>query len=69
MTMSLNHTINLIIPFKKSCELWEYLRMCAIFVRHHILWVLYLFILVGVFVVCHFCKDPLFSNGSNPFSC
>ena len=36
---------------------------CTIFVRDHILWVSYLSILGGVFVKCHFCKVPLFSNG------
>ena len=35
---------------------------CAIFVRHHFLWVSYLSISGVVFVMCHFCKVPLFSN-------
>ena len=34
----------------------------AIFGRHHFLWVSYLSISGGVFVMCHFCKVPLFSN-------
>ena len=36
----------------------------AIFARHHFLWVLYLSILGRVFVMYHFCKVPLFSNGT-----
>ena len=35
---------------------------CAIFVRHHFLWVSYFSISGGVFVMCQFCKVPLFSN-------
>ena len=35
------------------------------FVRHHFSWVLYLSISGGVFVMCHFCKMPLFSNSIN----
>ena len=41
-------------------SLWAFFHK----VRHHFLWVLsYLSILGGVFVKCHFCKVPLFSNG------
>ena len=68
ITMDLNHNTNLKIPFKKSFSLWHatfkhFFARYAIFVRHHFLWVLYLSILGGVFVICHFCKVPLFSNG------
>ena len=34
----------------------------AIAVRHYFLWVSYLPILGGVFVMCHVCKVPLFTN-------
>ena len=35
-------------------------RVSAAFVRHHFLWMSYLSISRGVFVMCHFCKVPLF---------
>ena len=35
----------------------------AIFVKHHFFSVSYLSVSGGVFVTCHFCKVPLFSNG------
>ena len=41
----------------------HFVARCAIFVRHHFLWVSYLSILGGIFVKCHFRKVPLFSNG------
>ena len=40
----------------------HFFAKCAIFVRHHFLWVSYLSISGGVFVICHFCKVPLFSK-------
>ena len=36
---------------------------CVIFLKHHFLWVLYLSISGGVFLMCHFCKVSLLSNG------
>ena len=40
----------------------HFFARCAIFVRHHFLWVSYLSIAGGVFFMYHFCKVPLFSN-------
>ena len=40
----------------------HFMARCAVFVRRNFLWVLYLPILGGVFVMCQFCKVPLFSN-------
>ena len=70
MTMGLNHTTNLRISFKihsaqplaNKWLLGIFFAKCAIAVRHYFLWVLYLSILGGVFVMCHFCKVPLFTN-------
>ena len=42
---------------------WHYFASCAIFVRHHFLWLSYLSISGRVFVMCHFYEVPLFSNG------
>ena len=44
-------------------NLWAFFHKLSSFVRHHFVWVLYLSILDGVFVMCYFCKVPLFSNG------
>ena len=41
----------------------HFFARCAIFIRDHFLWLSYLSILSGVFVMCHFCIVPLFSNG------
>ena len=41
----------------------HFFARCATFVRHHFLWMLYLPISGGVFLMCHFWKVPLFSNG------
>ena len=40
-----------------------FFAICAIFVRHHFLWVSYLSISGEEFAMCHFCKLQLFSNG------
>ena len=73
MTISLNHTTNLRILFKNHSaqplvnDIWAFFASCAIVVRHNFLWVSYLSILGGVFVMCHFCKVPLFSNDITEF--
>ena len=41
----------------------HFVARCAIFVRHYFLWVLCLSISGGIFVMLHFCKVSLFSNG------
>ena len=41
----------------------HFFARCAIFARHHFLCVSYLSISGVVFVLCHFRKVPLFSNG------
>ena len=62
MTMALNHTTNLRIRFKKSLSS-ALGKRSALFVRFNFLWVLYLSILGGVFVVCQFWKKSSFSYG------
>ena len=66
---SMNHTTNSRIPFKNHIfqPLAINLRAfffasCVIFLRNHFLWVSYLSISGGVFIMNHFCKVPLFSN-------
>ena len=67
--MGLNHTKNLRILFKKSLSSALGRQSLGIysqgvqFCKAPFFVVPYLSILGGVFVMCHFCKVPLFSHG------
>ena len=57
-----NSLLKITLLSPRQITFGHFLARCAIFVRHHFMWVSYLSISGGVFVMCHFCEVSLFSN-------